>query len=337
MKNAKARFQSLAEIQAQNIPDPEFILHNLLLEGGITLLCGDPKCGKSTFSRQLMAAVSNGDDFLGFKTKKAKVYYHSLEDRIKFSANSLQALSADMKDTHILTEPIDDWAEYFKDLDDGETKLIVLDTLCLNLNISDLNDYAKVTKAIKPFKVFAGKSKSHIMMLHHLGKNKEQGAQSQILGSTALAGIVESSIILRRDDNNSIYLTNICRYGEAFKDLKLDYDKETEIFSVAADQTASVEVDEVGSETLDQRILTYIKDKHSQASNSEIKSGVKGKASRIVSALNKLVADHKLIKSGEGTKSSPYFYRIYEKDYTVEQEREQLVSSEAQQKEPACS
>lgn len=52
-----------------------YLINPLLPSGGAMLLYGDPKVGKSYAALQMAEAISNGDDWLGFSTRKAKVVY----------------------------------------------------------------------------------------------------------------------------------------------------------------------------------------------------------------------------------------------------------------------
>lgn len=56
-----------------------FIVAELLPEG-LTLLCGQPKIGKSWFVLQLCICVALGVRFMGFNTQPCDVLYLALED-----------------------------------------------------------------------------------------------------------------------------------------------------------------------------------------------------------------------------------------------------------------
>lgn len=56
-----------------------WLIEPLLPTGGALLLYGDPKVGKSFAALQLADAITNGDTWLGFATRKAKVAYLQLD------------------------------------------------------------------------------------------------------------------------------------------------------------------------------------------------------------------------------------------------------------------
>lgn len=316
--STKNLFLSLKDLNSKKISEPKFIVDDLLIEGGISILAGEAKAGKSTLARQIMTAVSNGDNFLNKKTIKTKVYYISLEDREYFVRSSFNALEADLENLFISSQKITSWPEAFNDFDDGESKLIVLDTMSLNINIPDLNDYVKVYQALNPFKEFAIRTNSHVLMLHHLGKNKEQSTQSQMIGSSALSAIVESMIFIGKTDSGAILNTSL-RYGTITKDLLLDYNQTTELFSISPNQDLPVVLS--NSENLESEILTFVKSKNGRATNKDIKDNITGATRHIVDELRKLVEDKKLTRLGQGTRSNPYEYELPVP--ALEQEQEQ--------------
>jgi RecA-family ATPase len=64
-----------------NLPSsPEtYLVDPLLPSGGACLLYGDPKVGKSYAALQLAEAITNGDHWLGFPTRKGRVVYVQLD------------------------------------------------------------------------------------------------------------------------------------------------------------------------------------------------------------------------------------------------------------------
>src|SRR5712664_685927 len=66
----------LASTAPPNIPS---LADGLLIQVGTSLLSADPKCGKSTFARQLLVSVAEGRDFLGYPTLQGEALYLYLE------------------------------------------------------------------------------------------------------------------------------------------------------------------------------------------------------------------------------------------------------------------
>ncbi len=66
------RFRTLRERQERGRVETEWICRGLLARGAVTLLAGMPKAGKSTFWFGLLAALQNGEPFLGFPTRQIR-------------------------------------------------------------------------------------------------------------------------------------------------------------------------------------------------------------------------------------------------------------------------
>src|SRR5262249_12811745 len=54
---------------------------NLIKKGGMSLIAGKPKTGKTTLCRQLALAIARGESFLGRTTQKGKVIYFAFEEQ----------------------------------------------------------------------------------------------------------------------------------------------------------------------------------------------------------------------------------------------------------------
>lgn len=319
----KNTFKSMEELNKITFPEPTWIVEGLLMEGGISILAGEAKAGKSTFSRQLMSAVSNGDSFLNRNTTKTKVYYFCLEDRISKVRNSLNVLDCDLNNIFITEQKISNTTAFFKEFNDGESKLIVLDTMVLNISFKDLNDYNCVTTVLEPYRTFAKETNSHILMLHHMGKNKEQSDQNKMIGSVGLAGAVETMLFLGKNEGNksSTFGTSL-RYGDVITGLQLDFDAKSEIFSIAPNQSQPVE--SLKPVDLRQRVLEYLKDAQVPVSKSQLKNDVKGKSSYIVEELISLTLEQLIIQTGDGCRANPHFYSL-----PLGEEREQGTESQS--------
>ncbi len=59
--------------------DPGFIVEDLI-PGGVNVLAGDEKSGKSWMMLHMAICIATGQDFLGHPVKQGNVLYLSLED-----------------------------------------------------------------------------------------------------------------------------------------------------------------------------------------------------------------------------------------------------------------
>src|SRR5262249_37485881 len=75
------RFTPLGELLEEPEEMTAWLVEGRLPMGGISLLAGKPKAGKSTLGRCLALAVSRGDPWLGQATVKGTVFYLALEEK----------------------------------------------------------------------------------------------------------------------------------------------------------------------------------------------------------------------------------------------------------------
>jgi hypothetical protein len=91
-EHAPALLTAAEILQAADAPEPDWVVGGLIPAGGVALLAGRPKSGKSTMARALAVAVVQGRPFLGRETRRGRVLLLSLEDRQRDAARHLRAL-----------------------------------------------------------------------------------------------------------------------------------------------------------------------------------------------------------------------------------------------------
>ena len=206
-----------------------WVVEDLLLEAGLSILSGAPKIGKSTIVRQLIKAVSRGESFFGRQCDKGKVLYMALEDHAGWIVNDLKKVGVTKDDDiFIHTGSIngDNRVEVLSNILELEKpSLVVLDTMALFLNISDLNNYAEVNKAMQSLRDAARNSQSHIMVIHHTNKSKFHDGSS-IMGSQAFFGAVDNSMIMYTQGNTR-YIKSDQSGGVPFNSEQLVFDQAT--------------------------------------------------------------------------------------------------------------
>ena len=72
---------SMAELLAMPNDAPNWLHQDVLPSGGLSLLAGKPKTGKSTVARSLAFSVARGDSFLSKATMQGTIYYAAFEER----------------------------------------------------------------------------------------------------------------------------------------------------------------------------------------------------------------------------------------------------------------
>ena len=171
-----------------------------------SVLYGPSNCGKSALVGYLGHCIISGIPFFGAKVKKGFVVHVGAEapeaalDRMQ-SFKLKEALDASpyfvrMKPVD-LSQP-DQVEKFILDVRKLRKKacqkpiLIVFDTLAKSIGMTDENCAASMTRIANAAEHIAQEVKSHVMMVHHTGKDAERGGR----GSSALRSAVDTEVSL---------------------------------------------------------------------------------------------------------------------------------------------
>ncbi|MGA8734949.1 MAG: AAA family ATPase [Terriglobales bacterium] len=204
-------FSTFVDGKPKAIP---YVIQGLLTKTGFSIIGAKPKHGKSTMSRQEAVAIAKGKPFFGRDTECGEVILVSLEDQLGAVDLSLHTMGWDpKKDEKIkivtkLPKELDDTIEV---LGDTLTKmpmvrLVVIDTLAKALRVKELNDYNQVLETTEKFRLLARDFPNiHIQGLLHCKKAETTDPFDSLLGSTALRGETDTSIVIyQKEDRNYV-------------------------------------------------------------------------------------------------------------------------------------
>lgn len=220
-------------------PKVEWLVDNLLSKGGVSLLAGQPKSGKSTLARQLAVATSGGTKFLGRQCVEGKVLYLAFEEQEEMLYSQFQKLGVKATEDRIVVHvgrvnfpnPYDVLQQAIEQI--GAT-LVVADTWLL-LDRFDTNSYNEVNAAGEKLRDVARRTGSHILALHHQNKNREGGVES-IMGSNAFHGAVDNAMMVGRPYSaapTERILNSSQRGGKPFYGQLIEFDPATESYKLA--------------------------------------------------------------------------------------------------------
>ncbi len=178
--------------------------------GKITLLQGDPGCGKSTVMMNIISAISNGSFSPdGRKIKKPMhVIYQCSEDGAGDTIKPrLTAAGADCSNVAFLDEEMD-WLtlgdeKIRRAIADFNAKLLVIDPVQAYLGDADISNAAGMRKMLRQLAVWASLYDCAIVLIGHL--NKKEGSKDlyRSLGSIDLIAAARSVIQISTTDNDS--------------------------------------------------------------------------------------------------------------------------------------
>lgn len=286
----------------------EWVVHGLLPTGGVSMLTGAPKAGKSTFARNIAAAVASGTPVIDRPTEEGLVFYVALEDRRAAVREHIAAMNLPDRALHLLRFHIGpialDAEEALSMLVDViqrfpvAPRLVVIDTMIRFHQMIDTNNYGEVTKVLnKPLSV-AREYGTCILYVHHTRKGGKPGDSfDRVLGSTAFVGTMDCSIqVWRRGDRRFIQseqrvgddlpLTEVCLNGEG----RIE---------------ASDPVENERSAGLAEQIVEACT---TPLTETAIRRRVGGDRGRVGLLIRRLVDNGALRRNGTGRKGAPYTY-----------------------------
>lgn len=167
--------------------------------GKITLLQGDPGCGKSTLMMSIIASISNGSFSLdGRKQKKPlHVIYQCSEDGAGDTIKPrLNAAGADCRNVAFLDEEAD-WITLGDErirraIADFNAKLLVIDPVQAYLGDADISSASGMRKMLRRAAVWASLYDCAIVLIGHLNKKEGTKELYRSLGSIDLIAAARS-------------------------------------------------------------------------------------------------------------------------------------------------
>jgi len=205
----------------------EFNIPNMLMEGGITLLTGNPGSGKSTLTKQMIYSIATGEPFLSECVKQGHVVMVELDEPMKWTGETFGKMMLPPDAPVSFVPFVADKNEIAKLLND-DTRLLVIDTLAKFAKVENINDYSEVDGAFSFFRgLLHTHAKMSILVLHHTNKS------GTTLGSTAIDGAVDIAFKVTRDGEKapSVLTTTKSRVSEPLPQTTLFFDRQTWRFS----------------------------------------------------------------------------------------------------------
>jgi hypothetical protein len=223
----------------------DWLVDNILLRGGMSIMVGLPKAGKTTIVRQLEKCIIRGEKFLGRNVVRGVVLHYSFDEKARTAKKHYLALGLTRDDLMYLHFGQCKKSDYFDHLEEDinrmKPSLIVVDTMVDMLRFKNLNDYGEVKPVMSQFSSLAERTGTHIMFIHHT--NKPQNAQNgngyqrsgnSVLGSTAIFGSVDCCLIFEEVGSDKALRTMKIegRAVEGFGATRLRYNYKTQTYSL---------------------------------------------------------------------------------------------------------
>jgi hypothetical protein len=287
-----------------NEPDEvvHWVVEGRIPSGGLSMIAGKPKGGKSTLARDLAFRVSRGEPWVGFTTTAGPVWYLALEEKraeLRRHFSAMGATGYEPLRLLIAQAPEDAIAQLQAQSLRERPVLIIVDTLQRLIRCKDLNDYAEVTNKMEPIIRIARDSGAALVLVHHAGKGARGGIDS-VLGSTALAASVDNVFVLSRSDQVRTLLS-FQRIGDDLEETIITLDKQTQHVSLGMtrDDAEQAEIE---------RAMVAVLRQRPGLTEKELGEDVEGKTTLKRKALRELHSTGVVIRAGDGARGDPYRY-----------------------------
>ena len=189
--------------------DVDWLWYPYIPFGKITLLQGDPGCGKSTLMMSIVSAISNGSFSLdGRKMKKPMhVIYQCSEDGAGDTIKPrLNAAGADCRNIGFLDEETD-WLtlgdeKIRRAIADFNAKLLVIDPVQAYLGDADISNATGMRRMLRRLAIWATLYDCAIVLIGHLNKKVGTKELYRSLGSIDIIAAARSVLQISPSDND---------------------------------------------------------------------------------------------------------------------------------------
>ena len=212
---ADSVFELLDIDQIEAMPPPAWLIHEMIVDDGLSVLYGAPGAGKSFVSLDMALRLSHGMEWHGRAAKATGVLYmagegaRGLGKRIKGwrHKHGLDGVEAPFLLLPIAVELLDDnqRAKLLRTIDEASSRagfpigMIVIDTVSRALAGADENGQEAMGAFIKACDAIRHHSGGAVLGVHHSGKDKDRGMR----GSTVLLGACDAVFLVDRLDGTS--------------------------------------------------------------------------------------------------------------------------------------
>jgi AAA domain-containing protein len=313
-----------AQLKAFKEEPSQWIVDGLLRLGRrrISLLAGKPEGGKSTIARQLAVAVTKGKPFMERATLRGSVIYWQSEEEPADVRDSLDHLGYDhTKDEKLLTffgNAADNHIVNLREqlLEHPDVRLVIVETLDDLLKLSDIKENSAARAAFDKFDTVVVNDfckNTAFLALHQLKKRDTESVGDMLLGATTIRGRTDAKWYVQRvsdEDPRRIFQATV-RKGLEILPVFLDYNTETETstlgHSLADERKQSTQRTE---ERIVGEIAQFFTNNPDTSFEGDCLRVISGNTNEKWRVFKKMLMQGLLMKSGKGTKNSPFTYKV---------------------------
>lgn len=265
-KKSKCKIRKLKTAEAlmeRDLPDPRVFIgvgdELPLLVEGTCILSAKPKLGKSWFALAMCLSVARGEDFLGYKTRKASTLYLDLETSETLQQRRIRKMLKGAQvpknfyiesETNSLNDGFCDQLEAYLQ-EDPEIGVVVIDVFAIIRTESKSRqetEYSHAYRDLTPLNALALKYHISIILVCHDRKAVDPDDPfTNILGSTGLQGAASQMIsMFRRTKNEPIHISVKGKTIDGLPELSVKF--EDAVWTVVEDDNPEREREKMADE-----------------------------------------------------------------------------------------
>jgi len=207
----KLRVFSVADAKSQ--PPRRYIVKGLIAPRGLSVIYGEPGCGKSFFVQHVGWQVASGRQVFGRRVNAGAVLYLALEgegsfhDRVKGSAHE----RGTPEHFYYVAQGVNFYADQIA-VDEVITVIrelgvvwLIVDTLARAMAEGDENTPSDMGKIITVLDNIREQTDAHATLVHHSGKDEARGMR----GHSSLKGAADLSIHIKEDKDTGVRTAHV--------------------------------------------------------------------------------------------------------------------------------
>lgn len=200
-------YKSYADYDVKGV---EWLWYPYIPKNMVTIIQGDPKCGKTYMLLDIISRITKGDKkpFSEERFEIGNVILQNDDDPIDYTlVKRLEQQGADRSKVFIVDESneqlyFNDLSRLEKTIEKVKPSLIVFDPIQSFLGDVNINSIVDVRNALAPLKDIAEKYNCAIVLVQHLKKGFESKAIYKGVGSIDIIGFARSTIMIMKDPSN---------------------------------------------------------------------------------------------------------------------------------------
>lgn len=205
--NENKYFIKYSDVETKQI---DWLWFPYLPKGMVSIIQGDPKCGKTFMLIDIISRITTGDykPLSDEKFDVGNVVFQNSDDPIEYSlkerfekqkADTTRVFCVDEKQEKLYFNNLE---KLKKLIEEQKPVLVVIDPIQAYMGDGDSNSMVQVRNALAPLKTLAEQYNVAIVLVQHLKKGNETKAIYKGAGSIDFVGFARSMLMVVKDTEN---------------------------------------------------------------------------------------------------------------------------------------